>query len=190
MSAPEASIARTIVSLSRYFPVPTRRRDWNVRPPMVSGLSCASSTAFVRRSPASHEVHQLDRVALRHPHVPQRRAAHDAAVVLDHDGARIERERPEQLEQRGVPGHGAAFSVHDDVDRFRHATRSSIIRRAVAAGSTASHSARIAATPYAPAAFTSRTRSGVIRSEEHTSELQSRLHLVCRLLLEKKKKTT
>src|SRR2546422_2499802 len=30
----------------------------------------------------------------------------------------------------------------------------------------------------------------VPRSEEHTSELQSRLHLVCRLLLEKKKKNT
>src|SRR2546429_7143263 len=29
---------------------------------------------------------------------------------------------------------------------------------------------------------------GEARSEEHTSELQSRLHLVCRLLLEKKKK--
>src|SRR5687768_18371028 len=29
-----------------------------------------------------------------------------------------------------------------------------------------------------------------LRSEEHTSELQSRLHLVCRLLLEKKKKQT
>src|SRR2546422_3555749 len=29
-----------------------------------------------------------------------------------------------------------------------------------------------------------------MRSEEHTSELQSRLHLVCRLLLEKKKKKT
>src|SRR2546422_2130871 len=29
----------------------------------------------------------------------------------------------------------------------------------------------------------------VRKSEEHTSELQSRLHLVCRLLLEKKKKT-
>src|SRR2546429_4094809 len=28
----------------------------------------------------------------------------------------------------------------------------------------------------------------LLRSEEHTSELQSRLHLVCRLLLEKKKK--
>src|SRR2546422_4500460 len=31
---------------------------------------------------------------------------------------------------------------------------------------------------------------GKLRSEEHTSELQSRLHLVCRLLLEKKKKNT
>src|SRR5436305_7430589 len=30
-------------------------------------------------------------------------------------------------------------------------------------------------------------RDGVTRSEEHTSELQSRPHLVCRLLLEKKK---
>src|SRR2546422_8532198 len=30
--------------------------------------------------------------------------------------------------------------------------------------------------------------SRLVRSEEHTSELQSRLHLVCRLLLEKKKK--
>src|SRR3712207_7721247 len=29
-----------------------------------------------------------------------------------------------------------------------------------------------------------------LRSEEHTSELQSRQYLVCRLLLEKKKKTT
>src|SRR5260370_28990496 len=30
---------------------------------------------------------------------------------------------------------------------------------------------------------------GALRSEEHTSELQSHLNLVCRLLLEKKKKT-
>src|SRR5687768_17659894 len=35
----------------------------------------------------------------------------------------------------------------------------------------------------------SRTVRRISRSEEHTSELQSRLHLVCRLLLEKKKKT-
>src|SRR2546422_3035737 len=31
------------------------------------------------------------------------------------------------------------------------------------------------------------SRAHAARSEEHTSELQSRLHLVCRLLLEKKK---
>src|SRR2546429_7247836 len=33
-------------------------------------------------------------------------------------------------------------------------------------------------------------RRVLLRSEEHTSELQSRLHLVCRLLLEKKKQST
>src|SRR2546429_1777741 len=39
-------------------------------------------------------------------------------------------------------------------------------------------------------AGTVQKRTGIrtrVRSEEHTSELQSRLHLVCRLLLEKKK---
>src|SRR2546429_7298100 len=38
--------------------------------------------------------------------------------------------------------------------------------------------------------FVGAPRSRVPRSEEHTSELQSRLHLVCRLLLEKKKTTS
>src|SRR3989449_7772462 len=37
-------------------------------------------------------------------------------------------------------------------------------------------------------ACSANTFGSVVRSEEHTSELQSRLHLVCRLLLEKKKK--
>src|SRR2546422_8487264 len=43
-----------------------------------------------------------------------------------------------------------------------------------------------AATTVAPASRITSTRQ---RSEEHTSELQSRLHLVCRLLLEKKNRT-
>src|SRR5256884_1146596 len=38
--------------------------------------------------------------------------------------------------------------------------------------------------------FECRRAIRVSRSEEHTSELQSRLHLVCRLLLEKKKTAT
>src|SRR2546422_3190388 len=46
--------------------------------------------------------------------------------------------------------------------------------------------------PAAPMSWSPTSRSCSIssrRSEEHTSELQSRLHLVCRLLLEKKKKS-
>src|SRR2546422_7357130 len=48
------------------------------------------------------------------------------------------------------------------------------------------------ATLVSTAAAIARVHEGAetIRSEEHTSELQSRLHLVCRLLLEKKKKKT
>src|SRR5260370_25284976 len=41
-----------------------------------------------------------------------------------------------------------------------------------------------------PASFRQSQRIGVDRSEEHTSELQSHLNIVCRLLLEKKKKYT
>src|SRR2546422_3224487 len=41
-----------------------------------------------------------------------------------------------------------------------------------------------------PAGLHPQAHARAARSEEHTSELQSRLHLVCRLLLEKKKKVT
>src|SRR2546422_8271456 len=52
----------------------------------------------------------------------------------------------------------------------------------------AAHAGR-AAKPRAQGAAGARERGRQrLRSEEHTSELQSRLHLVCRLLLEKKKK--
>src|SRR5256884_7251737 len=52
--------------------------------------------------------------------------------------------------------------------------RSEVAANPLASGVTAMPSARAA-------------RRAISRSEEHTSELQSRLHLVCRLLLEKKK---
>src|SRR5689334_24364893 len=42
--------------------------------------------------------------------------------------------------------------------------------------------------PWAPAAVSGILVAAGARSEEHTSELQSQFHLVCRLLLEKKKK--
>src|SRR3712207_7499342 len=44
------------------------------------------------------------------------------------------------------------------------------------------------ARPQPPPLHDSRCRRRGLRSEEHTSELQSRQYLVCRLLLEKKKK--
>src|SRR5687767_15568668 len=48
--------------------------------------------------------------------------------------------------------------------------------------------ARPARRPPAPTRSASEGRGGRCRSEEHTSELQSLAYLVCRLLLEKKKK--
>src|SRR2546429_2417162 len=51
---------------------------------------------------------------------------------------------------------------------------------------------RVTSNDRAPTAFETGVNSvsWLLRSEEHTSELQSRLHLVCRLLLEKKKHKT
>src|SRR5690348_18096913 len=53
---------------------------------------------------------------------------------------------------------------------------------------------RVSSTRFAPpspaSACTPGTDSRPLRSEEHTSELQSPVHLVCRLLLEKKKKNS
>src|SRR5436309_12146169 len=57
----------------------------------------------------------------------------------------------------------------------------------LAAPSPASSAATSAGDPASRTARTQRSRRA--RSEEHTSELQSRENLVCRLLLEKKNKT-
>src|SRR2546422_6536874 len=53
---------------------------------------------------------------------------------------------------------------------------------------TVGRAAQIAVRGYLVVRRGLRAGLGAERSEEHTSELQSRLHLVCRLLLEKKKK--
>src|SRR2546422_9323363 len=55
-------------------------------------------------------------------------------------------------------------------------------------GSWATWSAALSMNVGPPRSMRSTIDPGRVRSEEHTSELQSRLHLVCRLLLEKKKK--
>src|SRR5215510_15755816 len=66
---------------------------------------------------------------------------------------------------------------------IRRPPRSTLFPYTTLFRSSTCHSARGTATA-------SRTRPPHRRSEEHTSELQSRGHLVCRLLLEKKKEKT
>src|SRR5258708_7648874 len=105
ISAPDAATARAILSLSAYLPVPTLRREWKVRPPMRNGVSRAVATVVVTGSAAPDEVHQLYRVPRGDPNVAERGAAYDRAVVLHHDGARVELERREDFEQRRAPRH-------------------------------------------------------------------------------------
>src|SRR5687768_17829820 len=68
--------------------------------------------------------------------------------------------------------------------------RSRAARRRPSAATSSGRPCPSRVTPRPRSGPTTSTRRGSSfpRSEEHTSELQSRLHLVCRLLLEKKKK--
>src|ERR1041385_3101538 len=141
-SAPDASMARSISSLERYLPVPTSRREWNTRPPIVRGMSFTTSTAVVIGSPASHEMHQLHGVARSDAHVAQRRAAHDVAVVLHHHGARVELQRGQELQQRRAARYRVRLTVHYDLDCFIHAVNFSSTCWAAVSGSSASHKPR------------------------------------------------
>src|SRR5947208_16502787 len=118
ISAPDASIARRMVSWSRYFPVPTMRREWNVRPPMASGVFRTSSAAVVMRLPPSHEMHQLDCVASGDLHTAERRPTHDRAVVLHHHGAWVQLQGLHQLERGGVPRPRRVLALHRDIARL------------------------------------------------------------------------
>src|SRR2546428_3573941 len=60
-------------------------------------------------------------------------------------------------------------------------------RNPLGSGTILSYAVILQRLPRAPLAVIRRTTSAAERSEEHTSELQSRSDLVCRLLLEKKK---
>src|SRR2546429_3103403 len=62
-----------------------------------------------------------------------------------------------------------------------------LFRSMISAGRSPKRS-RCACAAVREAKHTALAERQLARSEEHTSELQSRLHLVCRLLLEKKKK--
>src|SRR2546422_7932998 len=86
------------------------------------------------------------------------------------------------------------FRSHEDQDGFHraHMPRASGEKKPAAPGDpiceahSPSRRAMRAAKAMIDTCGLTPTQVGKRRSEEHTSELQSRLHLVCRLLLEKK----
>src|SRR5947207_355907 len=78
--------------MSGYLPVPTMSRDWNVRPPMVSGSSRMVSTAVVIVSPSADEMNEFDGVSCIHRHAAQPRPPHDLPIVLHNHRSRIELE--------------------------------------------------------------------------------------------------
>src|SRR2546422_6605778 len=83
-----------------------------------------------------------------------------------------------RIESRSVsPGARAAFARTTVPPVSRAITTPAPVTGATS-GTSLDHWAELGA----------RVSPRALRSEEHTSELQSRLHLVCRLLLEKKKK--
>src|SRR5205809_2650899 len=83
--------------------------------------------------------------------------------------------------------HTSTLSLHDALPIFnrRSPDKRSFYRLGLSGDGT------VAASWFVfPASPTAGKTNQLARSEEHTSELQSRLHLVCRLLLEKKKENS
>src|SRR5687768_17849157 len=78
------------------------------------------------------------------------------------------------------------LSLHDALPICISSCVASLMRSTLTPRSNAKRRPNSTATKSAMCTAAVASRSAV-RSEEHTSELQSRLHLVCRLLLEKKK---
>src|SRR2546422_850150 len=80
-----------------------------------------------------------------------------------------------------------ALSLHDALPISRARNSPGATRRAVHGSTFRSPGRNRAMSDSGCGKISTAILSRSARSEEHTSELQSRLHLVCRLLLEKKK---
>src|SRR5207244_11666891 len=91
------------------------------------------------------------------------------------------------------PPHLPALSLHDalpiSLDAVAAASTATLTTTARASRRSRSGSARVLETTTSDDTTLKATSRGLMRSEEHTSELQSPDHLVCRLLLEKKNNT-
>src|SRR3989449_9530407 len=113
---------------------------------------------------------------------PQRQRPEGAARSAPRDG-----EHPRLLRRAGQPAARtglAAALLRGHGDRLPARSAACLARSALPCHETRALAGPVSARPRRGAA---RGGRGIGRAEEHTSELQSRLHLVCRLLLEKKK---
>src|SRR5690625_6841998 len=110
------------------------------------------------------------------------------ATTQDRDAARIQVRRPQLVGHRGA----AEVEPENTIRSFRRgvvdgsAWLECDVHLSADGHDVIIHDATIDRTAQADSPL--RTGSVAERSEEHTSELQSRGHLVCRLLLEKKKR--
>src|SRR5690606_40291206 len=98
---------------------------------------------------------------------------HGVATLSLHDALPIWQDLRQELERQGIAVRGASWRGLAEEAPDAYKDISLVIEATVGAG-LGRPVARLAPL-------------GVVRSEEHTSELQSRENLVCRLLLEKKK---
>src|SRR5262245_8597930 len=103
ISAPAASMEWTMLSLSRYLPVPKISRERNVRPAITSGWSGTPVSTVVAISTPSNKMHELEHITTLHGHAGEFSSVQDFPIVLDHDQLRIELQLAQQI------GHGAAI---------------------------------------------------------------------------------
>src|SRR5262245_13572311 len=109
-SAPEASWACFMISKDAYLPVPTMRRDWKVRPPMVSVVENMDLLS------ASHQGDHLEAVARGEDDLVQTILRNDPPVVLHGHRPCRQAELREKIGERGSRGDGAWLAVRDDLE--------------------------------------------------------------------------
>src|SRR6266536_3105259 len=126
--------------------------------------------------------------------MPCRRPAVSAAAAAAADPAstssgKMAHPVPSTSQSTSSPGCGSTIDARP-IGIHREATTAPATPAVVPAAPARKGAADAAATACRGVMPTARKtcRSATVRSEEHTSELQSRVELVCRLLLEKKKK--
>src|SRR5437870_10096083 len=101
--------------------------------------------------------------------------------------ARRSFEGPPACNRHLLACYSAPAKSESSRERFRKAHSSRVARRKLPSTQRCRPSRSTRKCPLRPTSSECRAHRRKFRSEEHTSELQSRGHLVCRLLLEKKK---